>query len=144
VSKVAPVLCLLAIVAAQVPMIACASDCQETLVSAAGDHSCHAPAEEARRHGCHFHGHGALDQRDHHEEPVEEDHPEAVHELVQISVLSAGYRLVLPEHTYTSAPLDLATEAAGLPTIHDALEAAHRAEPDPVPVPLPASVRLLL
>lgn len=160
--------------AAQVPLIACASDCQDVLVSAGADHSCHAEphaapshAHPAGHHACRhhrhatdhhtpapkatsaLHAHGALSPlglgEDHHDQDEGDDHPEGVHELIQIAVVSAGFPCELPPHSLSATTVDLdGPDATLLSSIQIALEAAHQAEPDPVPVPLPASVALLL
>lgn len=180
VHKAAALLCLLAIVVAQVPLLACAADCQDVLVSAAGDHSCHKVAcgtstctagscgttrigQKRQRHllmpalGHHDTHRHVGDHRGHsHGVPAdvptggEEDSPtphdgsHGLHEVIQVSVVSAGFRLALPEHTPIGTVLILDTRPEALPTAQSVLEAAHLAEPDPVPVPPPASVRLLL
>jgi len=74
--------------------------------------------------------------------PHEDGH--GPHEVIQVSVVSAGFRMVLPEHTSVGPVIASDLSLEGLPSAQCVLEAAHLAEPDPVPVPPPASVRLLL
>ena len=94
VSRISALLCLLAIAVAQVPLLACASDCQDVIVSAGGAHSCHkterhtvvsalahrtahhhvADQHVADRHvedGCCGHSHGPIEQSPVQKSPVQ-------------------------------------------------------------------------
>ena len=140
-SKFAAILCLIAVVTAQVPMLACASDCQDVIVSAGADHDCHIAGHH--HHHDHFHYHGCVG---HSHGPCDEEGEEggADHELIQNQVVSSVVRVELPDHDVVPTWFDVDLVTCECVTTQAALEAAHQAEPDPVPVPLPASVRLLL
>lgn len=138
---------------AQVPLLTCASDCQDTIVSAAMGHDCHVAGRHVERkdfhyHGCVGHSHGTPCDDSGEQAPDDEtpgDAPgDGSHELIQVSVLAAGVRVALPApeiRPLVLAPVDALSLLSQERTI---LEAAHQSDPDPVPVPPPASVRLLL
>ena len=168
--KLSALLCLLAIIAAQVPMLACASDCQAIMVSAAAGHDCHVAGhhhkghakaqielqdEDFHYHGCVGHSHRSRsrhgpahseqsDKQPCGEEEGEDEHPIADHQLIHAPVIVDGAFVELPEHLRLHTLLVFDLGASAHPSAHAALEAAHQAEPDPIPFPLPASTRLLL
>ena len=151
-AKLAPILCLLAIAAVQVPSVACANGCPEdpcrdVIVSAAHSHDCetthehhHGHHHHGHHHGHHHHGHSHSNE----DAPSEPHRHGAVHEVLQSLVVKLDHSIDMPEHTRSAQDVDLTEAPLELPSQLNALEAAHEAEPDPVPVPLPASVRLLL
>ena len=78
------------------------------------------------------------------DEHSKDEHPSADHQLIHAPVLVDGVFVELPEHVRLNTPLAFDLGASAQPSAHAALEAAHQAEPDPIPFPLPASTRLLL
>ena len=123
-------------------MLACASDCQDVIVSAAAGHDCHVAGEHMEHehfhyHGCVGHSHGPCGSDDPHSESAE-------HELIQNQIVHTAMRVALPDAGAQQAWTLLALQLSSEPTDGTAGRAVHDAELDPVPVPQPASVRLLL
>ena len=127
-------------------MLACASDCQDIMVSAAAGHDCHVAKPQSQR-AEHFHQYGCVGHSPppRSEKPLGEDEPQgADHQVMHTPVIADSVFVELPEPLLLNVVLALELSAPAQPNAHAALEAAHQAEPDPEPVPLPASVSLLL
>ena len=151
-------LCVLAVLTAQVPLIACDSDCHALLVSAALGHDCHTrdcnpegaqasvPSDAGHSHVC---GH----QECHHEAPGQEhgtgdgdggDPDGGEHEVIPVPTLRGGVRLTLPVLSVLGAALPSAPDALALPAAQLRHELVRAGEMDPRPCPPLGSVRLLL
>ena len=146
VSKVGILLCALAVLTVQVPLLACDSDCQALLVSVAADHKCHTPGAHSPCAGHHHHGSGIGHAGCHSDAPDHgTEHPDGgEHEVIQVAAVSAGVRLTLPAHSVQGRMVMAVVATAQLPSSGISWEASYARDSDPIAVPPPASVRLLL